>query len=557
MFLPDDKTRLAKVAKDIIDQCRVSQSARSALYRSYNAWIETGRAENSGRAWANFLYSHVDRLQSYLFSPTSLRFDIDFEQHYQSDILAKAGTISRVVTRMWERQDIDVTFGAGVNEALKFGASIMKQKGGHSDGTVTVTADLVPPWQFAVLREDLNGLEDQDAFVQTTPMDLNQVWTRIAALPDAENLYRRIQTHAQKGGGDDANQSFFHQIVSTNPLGVPPNSSPTRPGGIIQLSTAQTGGVLGPQLGVDLVLFHELWVKDDATGDYATIQMIEPDILVAPSPLMKRKNLFCDKTHPFTLIQPNFQSNYFWGRSEIADLVALQDLLDTGVGDIRRLIGQQFDKLLAFSGVDGITDDMYDQFRSNGFLNMGQGGSVSDLTPQLPAQAFEYIDLVKKMMDMISGFDNIMSGRGETGVRSGDQTAQLAKFASPRLRDRALLVERQAARAADTTLAYLEAKEGKVYWVNAEDEKSDFLISLLPDDRRVTVDSHSSSPIYEEDHAQLILAGIKAGYITGESAIELLPYPHKDTLLKRLKVKEQAQDELIKQHPELLLKGKH
>ena len=160
------------------------------------------------------------------------------------------------------------------------------------------------------------------------------------------------------------------------------------------------------------------------------------------------------------------------------------------------------------------------------------------------------------LMDRVSGFPPIMSGQGEPGVRSGVQTDTLMKTGSPRLRDRSLLVERQCASAADTTLWLLQAKDAKAYWTDPEKGETDFLLSQLPEDRRVAVDSHSGSPIYHDDNMQLLAFGLKAGVITGESFIEQSPLSHKDVLIRRLQEKEANQLKIMLEHPELLPGGK-
>ena len=130
------------------------------------------------------------------------------------------------------------------------------------------------------------------------------------------------------------------------------------------------------------------------------------------------------------------------------------------------------------------------------------------------------------------------------------------KTASPRLRDRSLLVERQIAAAADTRLSLMEAKDPHNYWTDGSTmdtiEKSVFKLSDLPEDRRVAVDSHSGSPIFADDHTQLIFAGVQAGFIDGHTAIDILPYPKKDLLKQRLREKEEKEAALLQQHPELL-----
>ena len=130
------------------------------------------------------------------------------------------------------------------------------------------------------------------------------------------------------------------------------------------------------------------------------------------------------------------------------------------------------------------------------------------------------------------------------------------KTASPRMRDRSILVERQCAAFADIVLAGLEAKNNKIYWTDpSTGDDSEFYLSQLADDRRVSVDSHSGSPIYEDDHKELVAFLMKLGVIGGDSALDLLPVPMRDLLKERYKTMQEKKQQMIEQHPELLTKG--
>ena len=553
MILPQGKPEFLRKVIDIKDACRVSAPRRAAMCRAFNQWVETG-TEGGNRALVNKLYSHNERLAAHLYSPTELRFDMDFESHYATDILAMGETTARVITREWERKDIDMLFGDGVNLGLKYGAAIAKQVWGHAG----VEARLVMPWCFGVYREDVTNLEDQEALCESGLMTLAEVWRRISHLKDAESMYRRILAHAEKNGGDVLNNSFFHNVLSSNVLNTDLATQRQQPGGIVQLADVNAAGMLAPEIAIDLVQYHELYIKDDATEDYVTILLIEPDILV--SPRLKRENQFAPKVQPFSLIQPNSAPDYLWGRPEATDLIAPQGLLAQWFNDVRRMQGIQVDKILAFTGADGITDERYAQFREAGYIDLPAGASVNDLTPQFPPQMFQSIEVLTRFMDEISGFGNILSGQGEPGVRAGNQADTMVKMASPRLRDRALLVERQCAAMADKTLDLLQAKDGRPYVTDkTTGVAKEFLLYDLPEDRRITVDSHSSSPIFADDHQQLVAFGLKAGFIGGDSAIEQLPYPRKDLLKQRYKAMQDAKQKMIQEHPEILThqKPKH
>ena len=556
MRIPDDKTELKKQAREWIDVCLHSLGGRQTRYRQLRQWLETGRA-NGEKSLNNRLYAHTDRLQSYLFSPSDLRFSIDFENYYPKETLLQSEMASRVLTREWERHNIDIAFGEGVKVGLDYGACLIKalaRKEGES--VVKTEARLVMPWSFGVYNENTTCLTDQECMCEVVYLTLPEAWRRIAHLPNAEKLYAKIKATASQDDAADGVSNFFHQVLSTSQINTSATTSTTPiPGGVVSLGNGTMDIDVNTGNGADFVKLYELWVWDEVKGDWVTIQMFDPDILVAP--LYKKSNLYCPDTLPYALIQPNSVPGFFWGRPEITDLAELQGLLSEWLEDYRRLMGVQYDKLLAFSGGNGITDEMYDGFRGAGFMDMGQGGDVKDLTPKIPDQALQAIEMIIKFMEETSGFGNILSGQGEAGVRAGTHANVLMKTASPRMRDRSILVERQCATFGDIILAGLEAKNDKLYWVDpSTGSNSEFYLAQLPDDRRVVVDSHTGSPIYEDDHKELVAFLMKLGVIGGDSALDLLPVPMRDLLKERYKLMQEQKQKMIKEHPELLTKGR-
>lgn len=556
MRLPTNEKDLVQFALRTIEGCRNTQSERSTAYRQYGTWSEAGQ-DNGQLSLANLLGAHVDRLSSHLYSPSELRFAIDYEALYPKEWLDRANVTARVISREWERLNIDMMFGHAVKEALIYGTCIIKQLGrrdGHGNA-VFAGARLVMPWQFGVFDETVNDLSAQEAFVETVALNRHEVWRRIRHLPDAEKRYKRILGSSSKEGNSPP--SFMHQVLSTSVLNTTGSGQFNQPGGIVQLSNNANYPMLGPKIAEEVYIMHELWVRDDNRPgeDYTTIQLFEPDVLVAP--LLRHSNLFIQDSgvHPYTFVQPNFTAQYAWGRSEITDLMNLQAWLNEHLADAKRLMGQQVDKLLAFSGDSGINEEKYGQFRNQGYIGLEPNAKVEDLTPKMPEQLIPMIQEIINLMNLVSGFSPIMSGQGEPGVRAGVHADTLMKTGSPRIRDRSLWVERQCAMAADVTLSFFEAKEAKAYWTDPAKDESEFLLSQILDDRRISVQTHSASPVFADDHAQLIAWALKSGVIGPEDAIDDLPIPGKEIKRQRLHDREAAKVQLIHDHPEVLLKG--
>jgi hypothetical protein len=73
----------------------------------------------------------------------------------------------------------------------------------------------------------------------------------------------------------------------------------------------------------------------------------------------------------------------------------------------------------------------------------------------------------------------------------------------------------------------------------------------LPEDCRVTVDSHSSSPIFADEATQLLFALRKVGDVDGEFIIDHTAVPDKETAKASLKQRkaagQQMQEKLLGQ----------
>ena len=565
--VPTDPRELLAQANEWIEQCKVSQGARAAYCRLMNALAETGRYDGT-KSLINLLHMDLDRTAAHLFSPVELKFSVDFERPYPKRIYEQAAEAAKGVTRLWERNNTDITFARGVFESLKYGACILKQwpqMEGHGAHEHAAYYDkIVMPWQFGVYREDENRIDRQEILYESSLLTLAEVWQRIWRLPRADKLFEKIKVHAKQGqAGSDT--SFFHQVLSTSQIntGVQGMTQPV-PGGIVQLNNDPNYAIMGPVIAADVVEFNELWVKDE--DDYTTIQTIGDSILLTPfndgKVIFKKANLLGkdSQLQPYRLIQPNEVTNWFWGRSELVDLIEPQALLSSWCDDARRLFGLQVDKLLGFIGENGITDELYGQFRSAGYVNLQQGASVNDLTPKIPPEMLPMIKWLIETINMLSGFPPIMQGQGEPGVRAGSHANTLMKTASPTLRDRALLVERQCANCADLTLNLRELKDETFYWTKADNpiqdiEATKFMISDLPDDWRVTVDSHSSSPIFSDENTQLVLAAHAKGIVTAEYVIDNTQLPNKEMAKMQNREKETKQaammQNLLKSDPEL------
>lgn len=322
--------------------------------------------------------------------------------------------------------------------------------------------------------------------------------------------------------------------------------------------------VLDAKVATSLVRIDELWVQDSDRQDYTTIRIVRPNIIIEGKD--KRRNLsgLTDTLgknsdmkgfHPFVKVSPNEVEGYFWGMSEIASIYRLQDDLNDQLRAIRRLTALKANPPQTFTGFAGLNPEKVKAFkRPGGYISEeNPNAKMNDHAPDIPAELFTRLDKTIAMFDDVAGFTGMLKGEGEQGVRSAQQAQSMSRNASPRMRDRALLVERQCTEWGEYNYRMLQAKDAEVI---SADKKTTFLLSQMPDDAKVTVDSHTSSPVYQEDSERKAFALQKAGAIDAADLIMLTHPPHEDILYARAKAREEAQAKLLKEHPELLTKGK-
>lgn len=90
----------------------------------------------------------------------------------------------------------------------------------------------------------------------------------------------------------------------------------------------------------------------------------------------------------------------------------------------------------------------------------------------------------------------------------------------------------------------MQAQDPHIY---RTDKGIEFLLTDLPDNFQVQVDSHSASPAFAEDSRQVAIALARAGAIDGEDLIHMLHPPSAELLLARLRQRKKAQAQAAQQ----------
>jgi hypothetical protein len=545
-------------ALELIAECRETAEQRRDTLKLWRSYYYTG-TETGVVATYNRCYAHVDRLAAFLYSPTDVRYSVEVDEEEDEATHAMCSTASRKLNREFHTKNLDLSFATAVNGSLVDGCNVLKAIWG-ADG---LEGHVIRPQFFGVLREDIDDLDRQEAFVLSTYLTPSAFERTITGHPERAKLMAKVHEMAQSAKErDEFEDDFFHQIIvgGTQPVSTTTGSTGSGMVGVVGVPTPQ----LNSKVATSLIRVDELWVLDRERNDYTTLRLVK-DVCIEGKERRRNLNGMTDTLggwhemkgfHPFIKVCCNDVQGYFWGMSEINQIYRLQDDLSDQLMALRKMRRLKAEPPRSATGFAGLNLEKYKAFnRPRGFIaEENPNAKMEDHAPDIPQEFFQFLDKTQALFDEVAGFTPIMQGQGEQGVRSQAQAGMLNRNASPRMRDRALLVERQCAEWGEINFRILQMKDALLEKANGG--KNTFLLSQLPDDAKVTVDSHTSSPVYQDDALRLAVVLQRAGAIDGADLIMLTHPPHEDILIARAKAREAAQAQLLQQHPELLTKGK-
>lgn len=462
---------------------------------------------------------------------------------------------------------------------------------------------VVQPEVMGVLREDLNTLEQQEAFVHSTWITSSQFKQLVANHPDQTELLRNVKKYLDpKNPSTPEKQNFLKQIIlgGLNPYKSADDASTSTSQGMVQWLNGPYP-TFSSEVLADLIRIDSLWVQDAEMEDWTTIQLVGDDCVIEGKHV--HRNVFADPADikdsellkrskennplaghiPYIECCPNELDGYFWGVSELQPVAILQESLNSRIDGINRLLRLQENPPRSFSGSSSINQTAYAKLNKPGgfFTEAGPGMKIDTLAPQLPADLWNDKHEIERMFDDIGGFTPTLRGRGDSGVRARSQAESLARMGSPRFKTRALRVERSVEEVGGLMMDILRAKyPKKVYgWMKpGADEnttapapqswwsqiwsapakgmgRKEFIMHDLPETFSCHVDSHSSSPAFSHEAKELAFALRKVDAISNQALIALTHPPHEEQLILDSEVDSIAKAQFAAEHPELAAKG--
>jgi hypothetical protein len=298
---------------------------------------------------------------------------------------------------------------------------------------------------------------------------------------------------------------------------------------------------------------HEFKPGGGWEGDYRVATVLlssntEPIIKEPINPLLQGE-------HPFHGLTLHPAPGYIWGLSQVEQLYPLQNEAMTVLNDILDRLGKQADPPMVASGYQGVLDEKLKVLRKRGgqLIMPLPGAKVDPFVIPMPPEAFAVMEELRKMFDRLGGR---RSRQREPGMRSGDQVMAEASLAGGPQLEEAKRAQ-QWIEGVATQMFRLHRRVHRATLKKYDHEKgaeSEFLLSQMPGDVVVRVESNSSSPIHRQEIMAKVAFAAQQKAIDPDDLIRLLGLPYEyDLMVKaRRRAKNQAavQEEVLKMKKE-------
>lgn len=493
-----DLTRLQQVLK----YCAASREARRTWCYNKRLLYEQGTSDGADARYKK-IRAHLDRVASYLYAPGTARFGVHLPPAHRAPWLATVDMVRSEYTTTWRESGADIKFVSLLEWALVYGATIGKAQR-HGSG---FKIGYIEPWDFGVSREVVPELDEQDYVAHWYTMSMPQVERWAYGDPREQRLIEIAEDHkhAARGGG-----AMGLGLAVTGISGSFPNST------VSGVATGELGdlpGAIMEEPEVELVDVWERrivrrrsslgrgpddrfedWIVTTMTGDGAEVftQRRNPDLpwtraghgIVLPAEL------------PFFVVCPRPQSDYFWGRSEMRDLLRLQEWLETHLDKMSQILGRKLDPSRFFSGVSQDDEAARAMSTEGGsFFAPEQGAKMEQLKVDIGSEAFEMYKLIMAAFADMSGVPEGLESAG--GADGGDPRnfSQRAGIMGGRIRKQALMFEDAIGVGATKCFRLMQRHDPTKY---PKKDGETFLLADLPAGTHVRVDAHSAAPIYAE-----------------------------------------------------------
>ena len=575
MRIPSEKRE--QFVREIVEACLVSQSDRIQRGMYYKNYFLSGSDQPTYPAAFNRTFTYIDDLESTLYSPVSLKLHIGDPDLPNILTEAKGRAAASRLRIHSRRSNTDSMTSSAVGWALVKGKSFNKQMWKGSG----FKPDLIQPEAMGVLKENYGQLDEgMEAFTHSmllTPFELKRlIWNA----PRREETLKKLAASSLGQTYPLAEMTNEKQVIvgglyPFQPAGSP-NPNNTR--GIVDWMGGPSP-TMSPACSPSIRWF--VWTRPGfgmtsaltgrrfrIIGETLVFGKLQTANSLAYNPSSKMENPELKGRHPFCEFCPNPLEGYFWGRSEIVNVALLQEFINKRISGINRMLRKEEEPSTKFVGSTGVNQMTLSRYRAPGgyFSDPNPNAKIEDSAMKVPADVWAALHEYERMFDAMAGKPPVAQGRGDQGVRGQGHAQTLLQMASPRFKDRALLVERDCEGMYSLMLDLARAHDAKkiIAWVPREQAGAEalpedpliippvkgqaavpFTFSNLDEDVVCTIDSHSASPIFAQEGKQLIFDAVKIGAMTPAQAMERLDISGEDEIIAGIERREAAKNEQI------------
>lgn len=535
MKIPKEEVSKQIFYEETLRKCLASrENRRSEYFLLREKYMNSaGQEEGGDEERERRIYAHIDQLSSFLYAQETTRFTVNWGASVSKIYNQYTPKLSQILNEQWHDSNTDILYSLAINWALVYGSTFIKSRWFKNE----LQTFMIEPHNMGVIREDVMGLDRQEAFVHCYNISMGELRGNLEAHPGREMILTNVIATPKRADEETGSQGRALSIIT--PLAsVAPNIV-----GSVDFNLDRSMSYI-PEVQEDLVDMFELYVWDNALGDYRVVTMANPDVVIYDRSVEK---IFLKGTHPITQVCPNPMPTYFWGMSEVERLWPTQKQLNERIQQIRRLLRKEAYPSRSFIGegwaaMGTDTQDVMDAYDSDdGAVRAEVGSKVDTDRPKVPEDMYVWYDKLGEVFDFISGLPPTLSGRGESGVRSKAHAAELAKLGSSRAKKRALVIEDGLEHLGTLHLRMNRAYDKTHYESDAIDPKTGlpmiFVCDQIPEDFTVKIDAHSNSPVFMDETKENAALMFKAKAIDRESLIELLAPPMGPLLIHRLNTK--------------------
>lgn len=584
MHIP--KTDTVKFARELANLCMSSRVDRVNAYTFFDNFAFMGSSDSATPALYNLTHASLDELESLFFSPVSLRFTISDPDIPNVVNEAKGRAAASRIRKYCRQTDTDSLISQAVGVALRKSMGIIKLTCNNK----TFRPSLVQPDNFGVLHENHCKLDhDMEAFCHRMLITPSQFMRLVKGRPDEAVLKEKVKNRVRNETSEMKPAEGSAMNIVTG--GLYPFRQPGEPANIARGVVdwmSQPKPLLDPAVESAMIEMDELYVWDDARDDWATLQVIGDDALIAGG--LSINNAYSYNTtsmqteeclkgeHPFNTFCVNPVPGYFWGFSEVMRMVFLQEAINARITGINRMLRKQEEPGTIFTGSTGVNQLALSRLNkpAGWYSELNANAKITRDETKIPADLWNSLHEYERMLKEVNGTPPGSKGQGD-GIRSAQQADTAVRMFSPRFKDRALLVERDVEKlgASFMDLSRAHIPERLFCWVpkeaaGLEDSSTAgeehvlippapglvpvmFSFADLPDDVTLMVDSHSSSPAFAADSKALVFDALKTGMMSPADAVDHLDLPDPDNLRAGITRRDVARSEAAAEEQKIKL----